>query len=105
MTSNDETAQEEKSLWQATGRFIWRFGMTVGVAIAAYAALWVKANVPSREQFEALQSNAASKAQFEALAGQVQGVRDELLRRTDHQDRLRDFELRLRDLERKFPPR
>ena len=89
-----------------SGRLDWayRLGLLAIAAVGTYAALWVKANVPSREQFEQLQQSTVSKLQFETLTLQVQTVRDEVIRWPNYRDTIKDFEFRLRELERKFPP-
>ncbi len=96
-------ANADRNLWLVTGRVVWRFGLTAVTGATLIATLWIKANVPSREQFETLQSNTASKTQFETLSAQVQNVREEVIRRPDYRETLKDFEMRLRELERKFP--
>jgi len=85
------------------GRLVYRFGLLALAAVGAYASLWLKANVPSREQFETLQQSTVSKLQFETLSLQVQTVRDEVMRWPNYRDTVKDFEARLRELERKFP--
>jgi hypothetical protein len=101
---NDKPNNGDEKMGAFVGRLIWRFGLSILVGVGTYAALWVKANVPSREQFETLQQSTVSKLQFETLSLQVQTVRDEVLRWPNYRDTVKDFEARLRELERKFPP-
>ena len=88
MNDTTDNGNVDKKAGAFVGRLVYRFGLLAVAGAGAWASLWVKANVPSREQFE-------------ALSAQVQNVREEVIRRPDHLETLKDFEFRLRDLERK----
>jgi hypothetical protein len=90
MNDTIDNGTVDKNAGAFIGRLVYRFGLLAVACAGAYASLWVKANVPSREQFE-------------ALSAQVQSVQEEVFRRPDYRETLKDFEQRLRDLERKFP--
>jgi hypothetical protein len=86
----NEPRNDERKLLSIIGMIAWRWGTGIAVLVAAYGAMWVKANAPSR-------------AQFDLLTGQVQEIRENVIRFGDYKNRIDDFELRLRELERGKP--
>ena len=95
----DEGRNGERKLLSVIGLIVWRWGTGAAVLVAAYGAMWVKANAPSRTQFE-------------ALTGQVQGLREDMIRFGSHRDRVDKVESRLDrldertlELERRATPR
>ena len=94
--SNNNT---EKSFAAVVGLIVWRWGTGIAVLVAAYGTMWVKTNAPSR-------------LQFEALTIQVQGLREEMIRYSNHNERVLELKLRqdrieerVLELERKSTPR
>jgi len=89
----------ERKMVSVIGLIVWRWGTGFAVLVAAYGAMWVKANAPSRTQFE-------------ALTGQVQGLREDMIRVGTHRERVDKLESRLEridertlELERRSTPR
>lgn len=72
----------KETLWP----IIWQVGTLAFFAVTTYATMWVKANAPTRTEFNSLR---------EAL----QNLHDDFLRRAGHGERLDDHEERIRKLE------
>ncbi len=93
-----EPKNGEKRLVSIVGLIIWRWGVAAAVGIGAYAGLWVKANVPSREQFQALTAQVQSLREEMIRAEKIKDILDELKRRQER------TEERIGELERKSTP-
>lgn len=65
---------------------IWQVGTLMFFGMTTYATMWVKANAPTR-------------AEFNELKNALQDLHDDFLRRAGHSERLDDHEERLRRLE------
>jgi len=98
---NEENCNGDKKLISIVGLIVWRWGTGIAVLVAAYGAMWVKTNAPSR-------------IQFESLTTQVQGLREDMIRFSNQAEKLSDIRLRqdkmddrLIDMERRLsgPPR
>lgn len=94
-----EPRNGERKLISIVGIIVWRWGMGLGLAVAAYGAMWVKLNAPSREQFD-------------LLTVQVRGLREEMIRGERLKDSLEEvrrnhdkLEERVKELEHSATPR
>lgn len=85
-----------KQLAATVGSIVLRSLNVIFAGIAAFVALWIKANVPGKEDFRTLQ------AQVFMIEKSVVRLADAS---PDVVKRLEDFEQRIRFLERKFPAR
>jgi hypothetical protein len=94
-----EPRNGEKRFISIIGNIVLKWGVGIAALVAAYGAMWVKTNAPSR-------------AQFEALTLQVQGLREEMIRvgvRDEKigqlETKLEKYDDRLLELERRATPR
>ena len=85
---------ERTRLAKTVGLLLYRYGTTILIAIGAWAAMWVRANAPTKEEFN-------------ALIEQVRGLREEQIKTGTYWRVIEDHEQRLRKLEanenRRFP--
>jgi hypothetical protein len=91
--------ENERKAVSVVGIIIWRWGMGIAALVAAYGAMWVKLNAPSRDQFN-------------LLTVQVQGLREDMIRMSSQRDRVEKLESKLEaviertiELERRSTPR
>jgi len=89
----------EKRLISVVGLIVWRWGTGIAVFVAAYGAMWVKTNAPSR-------------IQFDMLTAQVQGLREDMIRFGSQKERMDKIESRfdrlderILEVERRATPR
>lgn len=96
---NDAKSNGEKHVVAIIGLIVWRWGSIIALGFVAYGSMWIKQNAPSR-------------AQFDTLTGQVQGLREDVIRmggqkeRTEKlETRIERYEDRILELERRSTPR
>ncbi len=73
---------------KAVGLFVFRSINTIFALVAAVGVLWIKANVPSKQDFQDFQQ-------------QVRSIELNVIQLRQTNERINDFETRIRDLERK----
>jgi len=91
-----EPVNGERRIATAIGLYVLRSANVILALIAAVGVMWIKVNVPSKEDFKDLQ-------------GHLRSLELTVLQFTRTQERVEDFEARIRKLEqgelRRFPPR
>lgn len=86
---------ESRQMTRTVGLLIYRYGTTILIAIGAWAAMWVRQNAPTKEEFN-------------HLIEQVHALREESIKANSYWRTIDDHEQRLRKIEeesrRRFPP-
>ena len=95
----DANTETETPKNNGRGASIYRISHFTMTLFATAGILWVKVNVPSKEDFKSLQMQVNSVERTVLQIGQTD------LRVEQIQKRIDDFEMRIRLLEQKFPMR
>ena len=80
--------EDDNKIAKAVGLYVLRSVNTIFALVAAVGVLWIKANVPSKQDF----------LDFQA---QVRSIEINVIQLRQTNERITDFETRIRELERK----
>ena len=88
MKLDNEGEAGDGKVEKAVGLYVLRSANMIFTLVAAVGVLWIKANVPSRQDF----------LEFQA---QVRSIEINVVQLRQANERINDFEMRIRELERK----